>query len=687
MQKVSKAISFFLVILILVGCTPGIASYTPTKINSSPEANIDNTPTSPMAPVTTEANSPTAAPLPTATPDYTPTPDTRPLPEAWQQWPVIPDISARAIEIYQKGIALGNNPRALSKVGDCQSISEVLLGIYDNPAYLDVFKDQPNIQETINQFQGSFNRDGMAVEGGFNTAAVLSPIWANPQFCEAGETPLECEYRVHKPSIAIISLEVWWDGRTPERYEEYMRRIIEFFIDHGTLPILSTKADNVEGDHSINYTVAKLAYEYDLPLWNFWLAVQPLPYHGMDPDRDDGFHISPDTWSTRSYTALQVVDKVWHAANTIGSSTAVITPPSIGQIQGTAFNFPIITAADLQAMSIKNPLLIFGLSERISGSSLNRGVFVFEPTEKKVFQFLEDGYNLQDISRDGKSLLINKSNQLFLFDLTTDNSVELTSTFLPGTRSNALFTTDSLNVVYVSRLNGYSTIEILQINSQSKSQVITPNHLSPFELISVSDINHIYWKNIGCTETPICESGDVYVSNSNGEAKLLLDISMPISSPDGSQIIQTKTYENQLTPLQIMDIETDQPQNVMASENTYIDYAWSPDAQKIAALIAFRDSYTGKVTGIRQYLISLSDSSIVQTNDIPALNGRVSWSPDGSKIAEFNTLMSSQNTDIGKSQIGIFIIDVSSLNQSDYTSDTGIISDNFISITNLFWLP
>ncbi len=57
------------------------------------------------------------------------------------------------------------------------------------------------------------------------------------------------------------------------------------------MPILATKADNLEGDQAINATIARLAYEYDLPLWNFWLAVQPLPDHGLQPD---GSHL---TWA------------------------------------------------------------------------------------------------------------------------------------------------------------------------------------------------------------------------------------------------------------------------------------------------------------------------------------------------------------------------------------------------------
>ncbi len=221
-------------------------------------------------------------------------------------------ISARARQIYEAGIAAGTNPASFSKVGDCQAIKNVLLGMYDKPGGYTLRENTVELEETIKQFTGSFDRDGEAVQGGFNAASELTPLMSNPEVCEPGETPLECEVRVHNPSILLISLEVWWDGRSPDVYEKNMRQIIEYAIGKGILPVLSTKADNVEGDHSINLATARLAYEYDLPLWNWWRAAQSLPNRGLDPDRPDGFHISQEfAWPERSFTALQSLDAVW----------------------------------------------------------------------------------------------------------------------------------------------------------------------------------------------------------------------------------------------------------------------------------------------------------------------------------------------------------------------------------------
>jgi hypothetical protein len=93
--------------------------------------------------------------------------------------------------------------------------------------------------------------------------------------------------------------------------------IIERLIEHGVIPILSTKADNREGNHRINQLITTLAYEYDLPLWNYWKAVQSLPNHGLQADLEHLTWAGPffndpermkNAWPWRNLTALQVLD-------------------------------------------------------------------------------------------------------------------------------------------------------------------------------------------------------------------------------------------------------------------------------------------------------------------------------------------------------------------------------------------
>jgi hypothetical protein len=237
----------------------------------------------------------------------------------WMSFPVVPEVTNTALEIALNGIEMGNNPHAFSKVGDCQNVPSLFLASFDDPRQYILGAEYAYLQDVIDWFADSYSRESLAVRGGFNAASVLSPIWANPDICEPGETPLACEYRVHKPIIAVISLETWWE-KSPEDYERYLREIIRLTIDAGVVPILSTKADNLEGDHQINATIVKLGAEYDIPIWNFWRSVQNLPDGGL---HEDGFHLTYaanhfddpvrmlSAWPWRNLTALMAMDEVW----------------------------------------------------------------------------------------------------------------------------------------------------------------------------------------------------------------------------------------------------------------------------------------------------------------------------------------------------------------------------------------
>ncbi|NPV76017.1 MAG: SGNH/GDSL hydrolase family protein [Anaerolineae bacterium] len=247
----------------------------------------------------------------------------RPTPIFWQEMPVIPIISNRARQIYQEGLDLGNNPNAFSKVGDCESRTTWFLSDFDlGPQYYSL-GEYEHLYQVIENYRGSFNRLSMVAKPGFNAASVMVPLWADKEQCLKNEHPLACEYRIHRPSIAFIMLGTN-DVYRIESFEDNLRKVIEYSIDAGVVPILTTKADNLEGDHYINAVIAELAYEYDVPLWNFWAAVQSLPNHGLQEDRA---HLTwtpnnfsdPKTmlraWPVRNLTALQVLEAFWEAVS------------------------------------------------------------------------------------------------------------------------------------------------------------------------------------------------------------------------------------------------------------------------------------------------------------------------------------------------------------------------------------
>ena len=310
------------------------ASATPTlpaaKVFLPAISGAQNTPAYPApqaAASQTPAPSPTIAPtLPgdiARLPPYSPHTGSKLTYENWKQWPVLPVVSQRAREIYQRGLAQGSDPKRFSKIGDCQVIRQYFLGYLDDGDQAWRLGDYyAKVSGTLSNFKGSYTRVSQAVRTGFNVASVLAPLNADPKECKPGETPLECEFRIWNPSIAIISMETWTENRPTQAYEGYLRQIVDFVLSRNVVPILATKADNLEGDHSINRMVARVAYEYDLPLWNFWAAADPLPSHGL---LEDGFHLTNGSsdmskaenlqfaWNVRNLTALQALTTVWQA--------------------------------------------------------------------------------------------------------------------------------------------------------------------------------------------------------------------------------------------------------------------------------------------------------------------------------------------------------------------------------------
>ena len=327
-------VSIGIMVFVLAGCT------SPTGNNS--QASLESVSSTAPAEITESlfkstivaiegGGTPTV--VPASSPDQvaesgeversTPTPIATFDPSKWQDLPVIPVVSEGARGIYIHGLSLGNNPHAFAKVGDCQNVPSMFLSIFEHEDYYSLREEDAHLEETIQWFEGSFSRESEAVRRGFNAASVVSPLWANPASCDPGETPLDCEIRLHQPSIALVSLETWWEG-DPDKYEQYVREILETLIDRGILPVLATKADNLEGDHRINKILVRLAYEYDIPLWNYWRAIQSLPNQGL---MEDGFHLTfaenhfddPEAmmaaWPWRNLTALQVLNSVWQGVS------------------------------------------------------------------------------------------------------------------------------------------------------------------------------------------------------------------------------------------------------------------------------------------------------------------------------------------------------------------------------------
>jgi hypothetical protein len=233
---------------------------------------------------------------------------------------VMPDhVKENVREIYAQGQKLNNNPRAFSKIGDSTIENPYFLTRFDGGPYK--LGDYAYLKSVIDYYAGSFGRQSMAVRIGLHSWSALNATWADKTKCKPNETPVGCEFRLHRPSIVFIHLGAN-DTDTPKYFKENMQKLVELCVQSGVIPILSTKADRFKDpENTFNKTIRELSEENKVPLWDFDLVAETLPGRGLG---EDNVHMtsfyshdytSPEAFQrghgVHNLTALIVLDRVW----------------------------------------------------------------------------------------------------------------------------------------------------------------------------------------------------------------------------------------------------------------------------------------------------------------------------------------------------------------------------------------
>jgi hypothetical protein len=270
--------------------------------------------------------------------DLPPIPITTDLGALSRGYALPPDVVEQLKAIYQHGQELGNRPNVFSKVGD---------SITESPHYLKPISrglynlgDFQYLQGVIDYFSSetardadSFSNTSIAAGTGWSSDAVLKARFADPSLCSPGEMPLACEYRIVRPSIALIMFGTNDTGHFDAiTYEYKLQQIIEYSIEQGVIPILSTipvRLGYEEKSARFNEVVIKNTGLYHIPLWDYGATLATLPGYGLDTD---GIHPSLPAgglkgavdfravnlysgYVLRNLTALQMLDLVWQTIN------------------------------------------------------------------------------------------------------------------------------------------------------------------------------------------------------------------------------------------------------------------------------------------------------------------------------------------------------------------------------------
>jgi hypothetical protein len=224
----------------------------------------------------------------------------------WREWPVVPEFSAHAQEILRLALRSPQlDLHTFSKVGDCQMEAGTFLGGYANGKY----KIPEGYELTVEWFSESMLTESVTAERGLGVSSVLNPMFglaAGYDQCQRNEKPLDCELRTRRPMVVMIGMGTNWIPNAELSFEKYLREIVDTVLATGALPILATKADNVEGNWKLNQAIAQVAYDYDLPLVNVWRSVHDLPGGGLERK----IYLSPDGWMRRNQAWLLTLDVI-----------------------------------------------------------------------------------------------------------------------------------------------------------------------------------------------------------------------------------------------------------------------------------------------------------------------------------------------------------------------------------------
>lgn len=225
----------------------------------------------------------------------------------------LPFATWRARQMYLSAVKAGKSPNIFTVIGDCNSESAVYLGRFAQGGFdLTSF---PTLKSTALYFTRSFARISLATRGSFNTAMAFDSTWADPNQCAAGEGPLGCELRVSNASILVIALGTG-DQHDWSSFAANYRAILDYTINAGVLPVLMTKADELESLEGgapvgyINDVIRGIGREYGVPVIDFWQATRPLTNNGLAEERNSAqqltnpFHLNEEGMDMRMLMTL-----------------------------------------------------------------------------------------------------------------------------------------------------------------------------------------------------------------------------------------------------------------------------------------------------------------------------------------------------------------------------------------------
>ncbi len=236
------------------------------------------------------------------------------------QLPAWIHVGSRGAALLASAVQRGRDPRMFTIAGDSNSAWPRSLGRV--LAEQHVISERADERAAAMRFDAAFAHVSVAVGGGFGT----SDMFRTDPRCAADGPLIECELRLSNASVVFVQLGtgdkfLWRD------FEKNLRRIVSVALARSAVPVLVTKADDLESiqgggpDGHINGVIRALAAELDLPWIDFYAAARTLPavpnpelpkrplmQYGLHDEWGYYFHLTEEGQDLRLRTTLQMLD-------------------------------------------------------------------------------------------------------------------------------------------------------------------------------------------------------------------------------------------------------------------------------------------------------------------------------------------------------------------------------------------
>lgn len=239
--------------------------------------------------------------------------------------------------IFERGKSLGNRPTVFSKIGDSITAAAFTLSPVGEGMFTlgDYWYLRPVIEfYTLDDARtsNSFFNKSLAAATGWNSETLLDAAYSDKAICYPNESPLECEYRVVQPSVALIMIgsnDVGFIGESV--FRNNLSRIVELSITKGVIPILTTIPPRIDRPEvnlrvdNFNDVILDTAIIYNVPVLDYFSAMVRLPALGLSTDGvhpnvsgqgyRDAANFTGDNlnygYVIRNLTMLTALDAVW----------------------------------------------------------------------------------------------------------------------------------------------------------------------------------------------------------------------------------------------------------------------------------------------------------------------------------------------------------------------------------------